>query len=67
VQLILGRHSGRRAVEHRLQALGLRADDAHVNLVLDSIKTQPKGNVFTDERLRQIVSDRAGHRSSDES
>ncbi len=57
VQLILGRHSGRRAVEHRLRGMGLRIDDAHVNVVLDAIKSQPKGVLLTDGHLRRIVSE----------
>ncbi|MBX3439444.1 MAG: pyruvate carboxyltransferase [Planctomycetaceae bacterium] len=55
VQLVLGRHSGRRAVEHRLQALGLRFDAAHVNAVLEQLKSQPKGTLLEDARLREIV------------
>ncbi len=57
VRLILGRHSGRRAVEHRLHGMGLRIDDAHVNAVLDAIKSQPKDVLITDDHLRRIVSD----------
>ncbi len=57
VQLVLGRHSGRRAVEHRLHSMGLRIDDAHVRAVLDAIKSQPKGVLITDDHLRKIVSE----------
>ncbi|MGE0378777.1 MAG: pyruvate carboxyltransferase [Planctomycetaceae bacterium] len=57
VHLVLGRHSGRRAVEHRLNTIGLRFDDAHVSSVLDAIKSQPKGALLTDDRLREILAD----------
>lgn len=55
LELVLGRHSGRRAVEHRLNALGIRFDDAHVSAVLDAIKSQPKGVLLSDEWLRELV------------
>ncbi|MCA9076534.1 MAG: 2-isopropylmalate synthase [Planctomycetaceae bacterium] len=57
IELVLGRHSGRRAVEHRLTELGLQLDESHVTAVLEAIKSQPKGTYVNDERLRAIVSD----------
>lgn len=55
IQLVLGRHSGRRAVAHRLDELGLPADEAHVAAVLDRIKELPKGVMLDDARLRELA------------
>ncbi len=57
IELVLGRHSGRRAVEHRLSELGLRRDEAHVTAVLEAIKAQPKGTFVNNERLRELASE----------
>jgi 2-isopropylmalate synthase len=55
INLVLGRHSGRRAVAHRLQELGLDADDLTVQLVLGRIKYLPKGAIINDDLLRQLT------------
>ncbi len=55
IQLVLGRHSGRKAVAHRLQALNLSADDHVVLKIIDLIKQLPKGAVVDDARLRQLA------------
>lgn len=55
IQLVLGRHSGRRAVGHRLNQLNLRVDEATVDSVVEQIKQQPKGVVIDDARLQQLV------------
>lgn len=55
IQLVLGRHSGRRAVAHRLIELELPAGEAFVLQVSEEIKTLPKGVVIDDAVLRQIV------------
>ena len=52
VRLILGRHSGRRAVAHRLTELGLEPSDSHIEAVLEAIKTLPKGQTVEDDWLR---------------
>ncbi len=52
IRLILGRHSGRRAVAHRLSELGLEPTDAHIEVVLEAIKTLPKGQTVDDDWLR---------------
>lgn len=57
IELILGRHSGRGAVTHRLEELGLTASDEQVDRVLSAIKSQPKGSVVDEARLRQILLD----------
>ncbi len=54
ISLVLGRHSGRRAVAHRLQELSLPADDEHVLALVDLIKRQPKGSVVDDSSLRRL-------------
>jgi 2-isopropylmalate synthase len=53
IQFVLGRHSGRRAVAHRLAELGLPADDLHVQQVLQQIKVLPKGEMIDDALLRK--------------
>ncbi|MFO0918924.1 MAG: 2-isopropylmalate synthase [Planctomycetaceae bacterium] len=54
VKLVLGRHSGRRAVAHRLEELGLKSTDDLVNRVLDGIKDLPKGTRST-TTMRQLA------------
>jgi len=55
IQLVLGRHSGRRAVAHRLEAIGVNFSDDEVMAVVELIKGQPKGTVVDDELLRQLA------------
>lgn len=55
IHLVLGRHSGRRAVAHRLAALGLAADDDMVGRIADAIKQEPKGVVVDDEKLTRLA------------
>lgn len=55
VKLVLGRHSGRRAVAHRLEELGLKSTDDLVNRVLDGIKQLPKGTMLDDDVLRKLA------------
>lgn len=55
IQLVLGRHSGRRAVAHRLQAIGVNFSDDEVMAVVELIKGQPKGTVVDDELLQQLA------------
>jgi isopropylmalate/homocitrate/citramalate synthase len=42
VQLVLGKHSGRRAVAHRAAEVGVHLDDKQVVSVLDHLKRGPK-------------------------
>jgi len=56
IQLVLGRHSGRRAVAHRLTELNLSATDDEVTVIANLIKQQPKGTVIDDARLRVLWS-----------
>lgn len=55
IHLVLGRHSGRRAVAHRLHELGLDDGDAAVFQVLERIKQLPKGVMLDDGLLRRLA------------
>ena len=52
IQLVLGRHSGRRAVAHRLAELNLNATEEQIAMLANLIKQQPKGTVIDDSMLR---------------
>ncbi len=55
VRLVLGRHSGRKAVAHRLEELGLKVTESQVNDVLERIKQLPKGTMLDDDVLRGLM------------
>jgi 2-isopropylmalate synthase len=55
LRLVLGRHSGRRAVASRLAELGLPVTDDEAVLVLEAIKQLPRTAEITDDRLRQLA------------
>ncbi len=55
IQLVLGRHSGRRAVAHRLSELNLPATEEEVAAIVNLIKQQPKGTVIDDAMLRLLA------------
>lgn len=55
IKLVLGRHSGRRAVAHRLHELGLELSDEGILGVLESIKHLPKGAIVDDDLLRKLA------------
>jgi len=55
IQLVLGRHSGRRAVAHRLTELNLPATDEEIAAIVNLIKQQPKGTVIDDDMLRLLA------------
>ncbi len=57
IQLVLGRHSGRKAVAHRLSELAIAADDDLVARIMDRIKALPKGVVVDDTTLRRLAKD----------
>jgi 2-isopropylmalate synthase len=52
IRLVLGRHSGRRAVQQRLAELGVTAGETEALAVLEAIKRLPKGVAVTDDWLR---------------
>ena len=53
--LVIGRHSGRRAVAHRLHELGFELSEEQVLVVLQAIKDVPKDARITDELLTQFA------------
>ncbi|MCX7423653.1 MAG: pyruvate carboxyltransferase [Planctomycetia bacterium] len=53
--LVIGRHSGRRAVAHRLQELGHELTEDQLNAVMQTIKQAPKSQRITNELLKQFV------------
>ena len=55
IQLVLGRHSGRKAVAHRLQALGIHCNDTQLGRIIEEIKRQPKGTVIDDHCLQLLA------------
>ncbi len=53
IRLVLGRHSGRRAVAHRLCEMGIESPtDEQISGVLEGIKSLPKGETIDDRRIR---------------
>ncbi|MDA1016418.1 MAG: pyruvate carboxyltransferase [Planctomycetota bacterium] len=57
VKLVLGRHSGRTAVSHRLAEIGVQCDDNQVLGVLDGIKRLPKGTIINDDVLKGLATE----------
>lgn len=55
VELVLGRHCGRKAVAARLESLGFPSDDETVARVLDAIKSLPKGRIADEATLRNAA------------
>ncbi|MCA9117369.1 MAG: pyruvate carboxyltransferase, partial [Planctomycetaceae bacterium] len=55
IRLVLGRHSGRKAVEHRLKEIGLEGGEAQVAAVLEAIKALPRGATVDDMLLLEAA------------
>ncbi|MEX1232278.1 MAG: pyruvate carboxyltransferase [Planctomycetaceae bacterium] len=55
IQLILGRHSGRSAVLHRIEQLGLQATDAEVEAIMTAMKSLPKGRQLDDDLIASHI------------
>ncbi|TXT39408.1 MAG: pyruvate carboxyltransferase [Planctomycetota bacterium] len=55
LKLVIGRHSGRRAVAHRLHELGCELSDEQVLSVLNAIKDVLKDEPITDELLMSFA------------
>ena len=55
IELVLGRHSGRNAVIHRLRELGLESHETAVANLLDRIKQLPKGVMLDDALIRELA------------
>ncbi|QDT28321.1 2-isopropylmalate synthase [Gimesia panareensis] len=56
VKLVLGRHSGRKAILHRLHELGREPNEQIVQRVLQAIKELPKGELVDDDLLLKLSS-----------
>lgn len=61
IQLVLGRHSGRRAIAHRLQELAFSATEEQVSRIVELIKAQPKGVVIDDPMLQTLAQQAVQH------
>lgn len=56
VQLVLGKHSGRRAVAHRATEIGVALSDDQVGKVLQHLKQHPQRMSYTTpEEIRQLI------------
>ena len=55
LKLVIGRHSGRRAVAHRLHELGCELSDEQVLSVLEAIKDVSKNEPINDELLKSFA------------
>ena len=55
IRLVIGRHSGRRAVAHRLAELGVELSEEQVLGVVESIKRLPKGASVDDATLKELA------------
>ncbi len=55
LQLVLGRHSGRKALAQRLEMLALPCSEEQTAQMLEQIKTLPKGTIINDDLLRQLA------------
>lgn len=56
IRLVLGRHSGRKAILHRLHELGKEPTEQDVQRVLQAIKELPKGELVDDDLLLKLTS-----------
>jgi 2-isopropylmalate synthase len=58
VHLVLGKHSGRRAVEYRTERIGLSLSEEQVRQVVDHLKRSPARPVYaSDDDLRALVAE----------
>lgn len=55
IQFVLGRHSGKNAVAHRLDSLQIPNDEGLVTAVVQAIKRLPKGMVVNDQVLLELL------------
>jgi 2-isopropylmalate synthase len=55
LHFVLGRHSGRKAVSHRMDQLQLSGSDDVVLQVVELIKQQPRGTVIDDRLLTNML------------
>jgi 2-isopropylmalate synthase len=58
VELVLGKHSGRRAVAHRAAQIGVTLNDDQVNQVLDHLKRSPRRRSYeTTDDIRALFAE----------
>jgi 2-isopropylmalate synthase len=50
IRLVLGKHSGKRAVAHRLLQLGIQIDEAGAERLLEQIKQLPRPSDADDDK-----------------
>jgi len=62
VRLVLGRHSGRRAVQHRMEELGIPATDAQVEQILDELKRLPRDTRLSASDFGELASKIVNHK-----
>ncbi|WP_299460349.1 pyruvate carboxyltransferase [uncultured Gimesia sp.] len=55
IRLVLGRHSGKKAILHRLHELGKEPNEQIVQRVLQAIKELPKGELVDDDLLLKLT------------
>jgi (R)-citramalate synthase len=62
-RFVLGKNSGENILRHKLEELGLKADEEKVPLILDRIRqasAKRKGAIMTDDDLREIIQNIGG-------
>ncbi|MHB0958495.1 MAG: LeuA family protein [Pirellulaceae bacterium] len=58
IQLVLGKHSGRRAVHHLAERFGVPLDDAQVRVVVEHLKGTPARKAYrTEADFRELVAE----------
>lgn len=55
IRLVIGRHSGKNAIDHRLKEIGITATDEQLLQIITKIKQSPKETVFDDNALQQFL------------
>jgi 2-isopropylmalate synthase len=60
VELVLGRHSGRNAVAHQLQSIGIELTESQTVEVLARIKRLAKGTIVDDACLQSLAEETVG-------
>jgi 2-isopropylmalate synthase len=62
VQLVLGKHSGRRAVAHRAAEVGRNLSDAEVGQVLKYLKERPRRRSYASpDEIRELLAEALAH------
>ncbi|MEP3478134.1 MAG: 2-isopropylmalate synthase [Fuerstiella sp.] len=61
IELVLGRHSGRNAVSHRLKDLGCDFGHDDLSQIIEAIKQLPKGTIANDDVLKKLHADQCSN------